>query len=511
MGLRKMLLSKIVTAVTAFALVFSVAGIASFSASAVGGASDEVKRNENGVVRIGCVYGESEIPVLSRTGFIINNTTIITSKEILGYNAEEILRRTQEQNNELGSYDRTKLKYKVKIGKVYVNATNRMKDTEMQFAILGLETPIDLENSSYTQLLLGDSDRVETTQTVYSIGFATNDNKYIINEVKVTRTDNTDNFIQFTMSNPVDGFIGSPVIDDEGAVVALTYSKRTDGYNAVPINEVISVCNDFGIQKSLFTGEVIQPSVEPSREPSREPSIEPSREPSREPGYVSAPESSSAPIGETSRISDDDSVVPAQNEDNTMFIIIVAGIGVVVVILIIVMVALATKKKPVPAPVSYPPVPMPPAPSPAPSPSPYDQTSGRNAGGGYGYVPQGAGETSLLDEGSGETTILGGSATAGVPSGVLVNLKTGERVIINKPEFAIGKERSRVDYCISDDNSVSRLHLKVRVRGGRCYVVDMGSKNGTYLNGSKLIPNQEMPIQNGDRLKVSLIEFEFKG
>ena len=39
----------------------------------------------------------------------------------------------------------------------------------------------------------------------------------------------------------------------------------------------------------------------------------------------------------------------------------------------------------------------------------------------------------------------------------------------------------------------------------------MGSKNGTYINGNKLTPNQEVLIQNGDKLKISLIEFEFKG
>ena len=142
-------------------------------------------------------------------------------------------------------------------------------------------------------------------------------------------------------------------------------------------------------------------------------------------------------------------------------------------------------------------------------PSMYNPTQSNTYG--QQTMNQGAGETTVLNEGAGETTILGGSETLGIPSGVLVNSKTGEKIIINKPEFAIGKERSRVDYCISNDNSVSRLHLKVRVRAGKCFIVDMGSKNGTYINGNKLTPNQEVMIQNGDKLEISHIEFEFRG
>ena len=512
MGLKKSLISKIMSLASAVALAASAFCFSATSASAESGASDAVKANEKGVVRIECVYGDEELPVLSRTGFIINNTTVVTSKEILGFNAEEILRRTQ--GNAIENYDKNKLKFKVKIGKVYVNATNRMRDTEMQFAILGLESPIDLESSTYNQLALGNSDKVETTQTVYSIGFATNDDKYIINEGKVTRIDK---FIQFTMPNPVDGFIGSPVINEGGAVVALTYSKRTDGYDAVPINEVISVCNDFGIQKTLasesdssVTSEVTSKSSEASI------TSKPVPEESLNSEIVSQhTQSSFFPFEGSTSVVD----IPEQKEDNTVLIIVIVGIGVVVVALIAVMIVIASRKKPSTvssASSSNYPVPSATQPKQTPpqaysTPPAYTPPTAPNNSGYNPYMSQGAGETTVLDEGAGETTVLGGGATAGIPSGVLVNSKTGERIIINKPEFAIGKERSRVDYCISDDNSVSRLHLKIRVKGGRCYVVDMGSKNGTYINGSKLVPNQEMPIHNGDKLKISMIEFEFKG
>lgn len=117
----------------------------------------------------------------------------------------------------------------------------------------------------------------------------------------------------------------------------------------------------------------------------------------------------------------------------------------------------------------------------------------------------GAGETSVLNDGAGETTVLGGNQATGF---ALVRKSNNERITINKPEFTIGKERRRVDYCIANNNSVSRVHAKLKVRGGVCYISDLGSTNCTFVNGVKLSPNQEIALKKGDKVKISDEEFE---
>jgi hypothetical protein len=47
---------------------------------------------------------------------------------------------------------------------------------------------------------------------------------------------------------------------------------------------------------------------------------------------------------------------------------------------------------------------------------------------------------------------------------------------------------------------VSRQHCKLERRGIRLYAADLGSTNGTYLNGKRLLPFQDQMVGHGDRL-----------
>jgi predicted component of type VI protein secretion system len=51
-----------------------------------------------------------------------------------------------------------------------------------------------------------------------------------------------------------------------------------------------------------------------------------------------------------------------------------------------------------------------------------------------------------------------------------------------------------------DDKTLSREHTQVYPKDGKYFVRDLGSKNGTYVNG-RLI-NQPTQIKHGDRVKV---------
>ena len=87
--------------------------------------------------------------------------------------------------------------------------------------------------------------------------------------------------------------------------------------------------------------------------------------------------------------------------------------------------------------------------------------------------------------------------------------KNGERAAIDKINFTLGKDPS-CDYCIEGNNSVSRSHAKFLVRGSDCFITDMRSTNGTYVNNKRISPNEEMKLKNGDIIRISDEEFEFR-
>jgi len=71
--------------------------------------------------------------------------------------------------------------------------------------------------------------------------------------------------------------------------------------------------------------------------------------------------------------------------------------------------------------------------------------------------------------------------------------------------YALGHELTvgRAAGCqiaIADDTYVSQLHARVFQRDDGSYVEDLGSTNGTYLNGNRV--TGPTPMQRGDNLQV---------
>lgn len=91
----------------------------------------------------------------------------------------------------------------------------------------------------------------------------------------------------------------------------------------------------------------------------------------------------------------------------------------------------------------------------------------------------------------------------------LTRRSTGTTVSIDKPVFRIGKERDRVDFYITENRTVSRLHATIYTRNGSCFIEDNNSTNRTYINGTPLIPDREIKLKDGDVLKLSNEEFDF--
>jgi hypothetical protein len=60
-----------------------------------------------------------------------------------------------------------------------------------------------------------------------------------------------------------------------------------------------------------------------------------------------------------------------------------------------------------------------------------------------------------------------------------------------------------------DGDYVSRRHARISKGRGGYFITDLGSSNGTMVNGQYLVPRHAHPLRNGDRVKVGLVVIQF--
>ncbi len=53
------------------------------------------------------------------------------------------------------------------------------------------------------------------------------------------------------------------------------------------------------------------------------------------------------------------------------------------------------------------------------------------------------------------------------------------------------------------DRSISRFHCEVHRRGNKYFLIDLGSSNGTFLNGKELKPGKPFPFKRGQRAQLA--------
>ena len=126
-------------------------------------------------------------------------------------------------------------------------------------------------------------------------------------------------------------------------------------------------------------------------------------------------------------------------------------------------------------------------------------------------MPKDFGETTVLGGGYiDETTVLGAS-TSNTPqlNPYLLREKNDERILINKPLFRLGKERSFVDYFIGVNSAISRSHANIIRQGDEFFIVDANSTNHTYVNNVMISSGVEHPLKHGDKIRLANEEFVF--
>lgn len=118
------------------------------------------------------------------------------------------------------------------------------------------------------------------------------------------------------------------------------------------------------------------------------------------------------------------------------------------------------------------------------------------------------GTTVLVAEEEPETGLLAEEVKVSIRP-YIVRIQDSEKVEVNKPVFRIGKEKSYVDYFVTNNSAVSRLHADIITKDDRFFILDNNSTNGTYING-RLIPEKtQTEIFDGDELKLANERFEF--
>lgn len=85
-----------------------------------------------------------------------------------------------------------------------------------------------------------------------------------------------------------------------------------------------------------------------------------------------------------------------------------------------------------------------------------------------------------------------------------------EDIIIDKDDYIIGRLAGHVDHALTN-NAVGKLHAQLICRDGSCYIKDLNSVNGTFINNKRIESNKEFELKENDKLQLANSEFVFYG
>ncbi len=95
------------------------------------------------------------------------------------------------------------------------------------------------------------------------------------------------------------------------------------------------------------------------------------------------------------------------------------------------------------------------------------------------------------------------------PGGVFLASEVPGLQMLPVPEgiSMIGSSSRQADLRI-DSNAVSRVHAQIERDADRCVLTDLNSRNGTFVGGKRLEPNQRIVLNNGDRVQFADAVFQ---
>ena len=114
-----------------------------------------------------------------------------------------------------------------------------------------------------------------------------------------------------------------------------------------------------------------------------------------------------------------------------------------------------------------------------------------------------------------ETGVLAGNGATGVLNDTqskawLVQKSNGRHIQINKNSFVLGKSSDGTDFQVKGNDTISRTHCKILRRGSEFFVEDLGSLNGTFIDGEQAVEGDQVQIHDGQELMMSDERFVFE-
>ncbi|WP_460318170.1 FHA domain-containing protein [Paenibacillus sp. YSY-4.3] len=83
-----------------------------------------------------------------------------------------------------------------------------------------------------------------------------------------------------------------------------------------------------------------------------------------------------------------------------------------------------------------------------------------------------------------------------------------ERIPLSKGSFIIGRSEELAQY-VEKEAGVSRAHVELMILEDACRIKDLGSRNGTKLNGELLAPYKDYPLEPGDSFTIAEVTFRY--
>lgn len=118
-------------------------------------------------------------------------------------------------------------------------------------------------------------------------------------------------------------------------------------------------------------------------------------------------------------------------------------------------------------------------------------------------------EQQLYENGSQETVYFADldKKERQIQKALCLRAEEGNRKILLR-DFPItfGKMKGRVTIVL-EDHSVSRIHAQIEAAEDGMRIRDLNSRNGTCINGKKLLPNEAEPLQEGDTVSFGRERF----
>lgn len=83
------------------------------------------------------------------------------------------------------------------------------------------------------------------------------------------------------------------------------------------------------------------------------------------------------------------------------------------------------------------------------------------------------------------------------------------RIVLGPTPLTIGRTPS--NQLVVNDPKASSHHAEIRPDGQGYSITDLGSTNGTFVNGQRLIPHMARQLNNGDAIRIGDVQYSYEG